>query len=79
MGKTYEIDGGTDIGMLGLWDPCVPSRPDMSYKEMMGSMVTEARAGQLLFIETGGDGAYRAKVFVEEDPEPGVLRFYRSP
>ena len=76
MGAIYDIEAGTDIAMVGLWDPASDGRPELSHKELMPFLEAEAREGKLLLMITGGDGSYRAKVYVGERPAEASLAFF---
>ena len=74
---TIRIEMVTDIAGVGVWDPGVdvPEEP----KDYRALIESEAQAGRLFFIDTGGDGGYLSDIYVDERPDPGILALYNTP
>ncbi len=70
MSQPREIEAGTDIAMVGLWDTAVDAEP-LSTRPSMEGWSTESGTGHLLLIHTWGDGSYRGAFYVDTDiPQP---------
>lgn len=75
-----RVDTGTDIATIGIWDP-VRERHDLSNAKSAdyeAALRSEARAGRLFYINTGGDGGYPVDIFVDESPEADLLDVYTT-
>lgn len=76
-----RIDLGTDIAMIGVWDPTqtFPELRSAKYADYIATLHTEAEAGRLFFINTGGDGGCPADIYVNERPNAEHLSLYETP
>lgn len=72
-----RIEMGTDIAMVGVWDPGVDlhDKPG-DYRDFIEA---KALAGRLFFIDTVADGGFHTDVYVDEQPAPETLAFYKTP
>ena len=75
-----RMDMGTDIAAVGVWDPGIDhtAMPD-GYRASIAYIEAQARAGQLFYINTGGDGGYPVDIYLNEQPDPDTLSLYNSP
>jgi len=73
-----RIDMGTDVAMVGLWDPAheVMDPQKVPYEDILAFLQSEAQAGRLFYINTGGDGSYPTDVYVDEQPDAELLGAY---
>lgn len=69
-----RIEMGTDIAMVGVWDP---GEDDSELTgDYLAFIESEAKAGRLFFINTGADGGYAVDVYLEQQPAPEELDLY---
>jgi len=76
----YSREVGTDIAMIGLWDP-EHDRPDLhscNQSVLDSSLRQDALEGRLFFVNTGSDGGCPVDFYVDEDVPEDRLRFYKS-
>lgn len=75
-----RIELGTDIAMIGVWDPDHERHDLMTakYADQQTALKAEAESGRLFFINTGADGSYESDFYVNEQPDPNLLKVYSS-
>ncbi len=73
-----RIEAGTDIAMIGVWDPA-HERPDLKTArsaDFEAGLETEARAGRLFYVQLWSDGSYDIDLYVDEEPPLDDLQIY---
>lgn len=75
-----RIDIGTDIAIIGVWDPA-RERHDLRTAKLAdfeAGLQTEAQDARLFYINTGADGSYLTDIYIEEEPDPERLTAYSA-
>lgn len=72
-----ECEIGTDIAMIGLWDPAHPRHDlgPLANGPFMTGLEEAATLGQLFFVSTYSDGSYKVLITVDEAPDPDEIKF----
>jgi len=69
-----RINAGTDIAMIGIWDPTRDAH-DLAGAASTDELRRRAADAQLFLIDTGGDGEFPTEVIVDQDVPETLLRW----